>query len=333
MSELNYDDILHVLTGNSSGELKKAVLQRVHADPEWMREYIRIKNALSVSSTSHTMPESDVEAMYERLHQGKKVPATRLWPLRRWLPYAAVAAVVLITGLLVQQYLAGRESVTVSEVLTARGQQSRVVLPDKSEVLLNFASRLTYDSRFGSNNRELNLEGQAFFEVTKNKKLPFRVKAGMVQLEVLGTSFDVNSYPDNQGVLVAVYTGTVEMKVSGHPQLAMTLQAGEKANFNSTSLRIEKTRFDTTNKKSWRNGVLHFNGTGMREVLQQLSRKYNIDIVVDDPKVYQSVFTATIRDENFEEVFRLIEYSCRLKCSIEPALAADQPARILVSVH
>jgi len=71
----------------------------------------------------------------------------------------------------------------------------------------------------------------------------------------------------------------------------------------------------------------------MEEVFRQLSRKYNIDIVVNDPKVYESVFTATIRDESYDEVFRLIEYSCRLRCEVDPTLAADNSARITVSVN
>ena len=227
MNEINYDDILHVLTGNAGDELKKAVLERVAADPEWKREYIRIKNSLSVASTRHPMPDADLQAMYDAFRPAAPTRRNRLILPGRWMAYAAVFVVLLIAGLLARQYLTGDASVTRSEVVTARGQQSRVVLPDKSEVLLNFDSKLSYDSRYGSRNREVIMEGQAFFDIAKNRKLPFRIKTGMVELAVLGTSFDVNAYPDYDRVQVSVYTGAVEMKVSGHKQLTLTLKAGE----------------------------------------------------------------------------------------------------------
>jgi ferric-dicitrate binding protein FerR (iron transport regulator) len=215
-------------------------------------------------------------------------------------------------------------------VIAENGQRSKVILPDSSLVWLNSGSQLTYKSNFGHTNRDIKLTGQAFFQVAENKKLPFIVSCNELKVKVLGTRFDVEAYPNDENIRVALQTGNVELVHSKKANFHYQLTPGEMAQFNNYSEKVVIYKVNMDRITAWTDGILYFNDSPMKEVLIRLERKYNIDIEVKNSKIYESVFTATIKNETLDEIFRSIDYSCSVSSSIIRGIAKDAKTKVIV---
>lgn len=164
--------------------------------------------------------------------------------------------------------------VNYNTLTTSRGQQYKLRLPDSTLVWLNAASSLKYPSSFSNlNTRSVELKGEAYFQVSKDKKHPFIVKTIKQQVEVLGTHFNINSYEDEPDVNTILVEGSVKINNA-------FLKPGEKATINRSGiLKISKTNFEEI---AWKDGKFRFKDTDLETVLRQLSRWYNVDVKYKD---------------------------------------------------
>ena len=198
-----------------------------------------------------------------------------------------------------------------------------VVLPDSSTVWLNSGTTLTYRDNLSENKREVILNGQAFFDVAENEDSPFTVQSGDFVVSVTGTSFDVNAYPESGVVSVALESGKVELMHRRILTFNYTMLPEEVACYNLSKNSMNVTSTDIKRYSSWKDGLLIFRNEPIKTVFDKLTRWFNIDIEVLDNRVYESIFTGTIQYESYEQIFRLIEYSCPLKCRINHNSATD----------
>jgi transmembrane sensor len=168
---------------------------------------------------------------------------------------------------------------------TPRGGQYQLTLPDGTKVWLNAASSITYPIAFTGNSRSVEMTGEAYFEVTHDKKHPFTVKAGGQTIEDIGTHFNVNAYADEPAQVTTLLEGAVS--VSGH-----LLRPGEKATVigaagsgatatgttGAGAVDIQVTQGDPDQAVAWKNGLFNFTDAGLQTVMRQLSRWYNVDV-------------------------------------------------------
>jgi ferric-dicitrate binding protein FerR (iron transport regulator) len=183
-------------------------------------------------------------------------------------------------------------------------------------VWLNSGTKITYNTGFAKDNREINLTGQAFFQVTKNKKLPLKVFCNNLEVKVLGTRFDVSAYAEDHNISVVLESGKVELLNTKIKSFHYELTPGEMALYNQVSKQLTTYKVSTNEFTSWKEGILIFRDDPMSEVITKLKRKYDIDIEVKQPDVYKSVFTATIKNETLEEIFNSISFACSVKYQI-----------------
>jgi transmembrane sensor len=216
-------------------------------------------------------------------------------------------------------------------VITQNGQRSQVVLPDSSIVWLNSGTTLTYRDNFSEHRRGVILNGEAFFKVAHNDKLPFDVYCNDVVVSVLGTEFDVNAYPESGKVSVALESGKVVLSHNRIESFNYTLKPGELATYDLTQNTIQVDKADVSQYASWKNGMLVFKNEPIKTVFEKLGRWYNIDIEVTDETVYESIFTGTIQNESYEQLFRLIEYSCPVKCRINHNSDSASLSKVIIS--
>lgn len=162
---------------------------------------------------------------------------------------------------------------------TPKGRQFQVVLPDGTQVWLNSASSITYPTIFAGNQRTVRITGEVYFEVVKNARMPFKVKINnQAEVEVLGTHFNINAYLDENAVKTTLLEGSV--KVTDKSDRAF-LQPGQQAQVSSLDkIRIVKD-VDTEKIMAWKKGLFNFEGEGLKEVMRQLSRWYDIDVVYE----------------------------------------------------
>lgn len=160
--------------------------------------------------------------------------------------------------------------IAYNTIVTPRGGQYQVKLPDGTQVWLNAASTLRYPTRFSGRERKVELEGEGYFEVAKNPGKPFRVVTPAEDIKVLGTHFNVSSYKQDPHMVTTVLEGRVSV---GSTLLIHDQQAS--LNKSTQKLQVSTVRADLS--ISWKNGKFHFEGAAIAEVLKQFSRWYNVD--------------------------------------------------------
>ena len=166
------------------------------------------------------------------------------------------------------------------EKTNGNGQKMTLRLPDGTQVTLNSASSITYPSQFDHKQRLVKLSGEAYFEVAKDLLRPFVVETGKIQTVALGTSFNLNSFPENRFISVSLLSGRVEVSFNTKSGKIdkVTLNPQEKVKINKNTLVTEKNTFNTEIETGWKDGVLIFDGDSYAEVVKKLERWYGIKV-------------------------------------------------------
>lgn len=195
-------------------------------------------------------------------------------------------------------------------VSTSRGGQFQLMLADGTHIWLNALSSITYPVVFARHERSVVLTGEAYFEVAHNRSRPFRVIARGRTVEDLGTSFDIEAYPDEPAVRTTLLSGRI--KVSNDLKTAILLP-GEQVQIKAgrdTGEIIRLRHIDTDASVSWKNGLFQYNKAGIDVIMRQLARWYEIDVSYADNKIPAETFTGSIsRDSKFSQVLDILSFS------------------------
>lgn len=176
----------------------------------------------------------------------------------------------------------------------------KIVLEDGTKVWLNSSSRLTYPERFSRTERLVSLEGEAYFEVAKDADRPFRIAVNDTQIEVLGTTFNVYAY--DKEVRTSLVEGSVKIR---NKEVENILKPGEEAFVLAESMHIEKANLDKNT--AWQRGEFYFDGNNLSEVLEQISRWYNVDFDHADLLIRENSYKGSInRNTNLSNVLEIL---------------------------
>lgn len=178
--------------------------------------------------------------------------------------------------------------ISFNTMSTPRGGQYQLTLSDGTQVWLNAESSITYPTTFHGKERKVSITGEAYFEVTKSKN-PFRVDIGSATIEVLGTHFNVNTYKEESSMNTTLLEGRVSIKTV---QGSLTLKPGQQGQLKGQQLSLADNP-DVEQVMAWKNGLFAFNNATLKEVMQQLSRWYDIDVTYEDG-IPQRVFNGKI---------------------------------------
>ncbi len=290
--------------------------QEQHLLLQWIRKEQNREIFESVKKewwkTKSSVPEKDVpdfgqNRLSERLKEKKQYER-----VRRYLTgykYAAIFLLIIsLSGglFLVHSFLVPSSSeLKFSEIHTGAGQVSGMTLPDGSIVWINSGTRLIYNNQYGISNRDIKVDGEAYFSVSKNKKLPFIVDIGLLTIEVTGTQFEVSNYEDSNTAKVVLEQGSVNIHAKNN-KLFMQLSPDEMASFNKKTMTIEKTKVNPEYYTSWRSGVMHVFELPLNQVVLKLEKRYNQKFKVD-PAIKDLPFTFSIETQSLPEVLYLLE--------------------------
>lgn len=200
--------------------------------------------------------------------------------------------------------------VTYNTITTPRGGQYNVVLPDGTQVWLNAASSLKFPTAFTGKERNVELTGEAYFEVAKNKAMPFHVSSAGQIVEVLGTHFDVNAYTDEVSLTTTLFEGSVKVAKGN---LQAMLKPGQQSSVDNndinTAIKVSEVT-DADEIISWKNGKFSFNDTDIKTVMRQVSRWYDVDIEYTGKISADDVFTGTFsRKMTAANALKVLEFS------------------------
>ena len=206
----------------------------------------------------------------------------------------------------------------VWEVVTRNGSKTNLLLPDGSSVWLNAGSRLSYDSLYGTRLREVTLSGEAYFDVVKNPAKPFIIHTGKVNIKVLGTVFDVKSYPGEKTMETSLIRGSIEVSFPSIPSKKIILKANQKLIIDKTEIVLNTNNHKTLPAQmplisiqyisrvgsdsliaetGWMQNRLYFDDMSFQELLNNMERKYGVTFKLEDSALAALHFTGSFKDE------------------------------------
>ena len=318
MSEENNPiDILRNELIHDISDHEKAMLEEWSRSTHDNRSFRQLISEMKLSS--------DIEKKKEEMKSGilqevnKRINRSRY--IRRVLKISSVAASIAmllgITGYF--SYREGFNQINSQQIEMSNpfGMLSTITLPDGSKVVLNAGTTITYPSAFVAKNREVEIKGEAFFEVTHDAGHPFIVKADRISIEVLGTQFNVKAYEEDDWIEVSLSEGKVEVQ-SEDKKNRIFLTPGEQACYDKHNHSLTTRNVDITHYTSWRNGAYYFRALPLKEITKQLERIFNVHIHITSPNIENIVLTGDfLRGENLEQILRMITADNRLKYRIE----------------
>lgn len=248
------------------------------------------------------------EAQHLLNHINKKNNRTSFF---LFLKYAAILILGLIIswgGFEIYRYSASSNVVYI-EIQVDNGTHKQLTLPDGTKVILNAGSYMRYPSAF-SDIRYVEINGEAFFEVIRNEKIPFIVKTKNANIRVLGTSFNVKAYEMDAQLEVSVRTGKVQVDM---PEAMMKLLPNEQLALDKSSGEFQKRNEDIKHVIAWINGGLYFNRTPIKSVIHELVRRYNCEIEFASGFVYDEYIYGEHDNKSLESVLNSIQYSTDVK--------------------
>lgn len=198
-----------------------------------------------------------------------------------------------------------------------RGGEYFLVLSDSTKVWLNSETTLRFPVQFAGNVRNVELTGEAYFEVSKNEKVPFIVTSGNQQIKVLGTQFNISSYTDNANIYTTLVEGKVEVSATANPDAKIILKPSEQACFAKSENQIVKRNVDVNRFVAWKNGRFVFQNENLEDIMKTLSKWYDVQVVFTNDEDRKLRFTGNLeRYSNFNEILEKIEKTNEVKFAI-----------------
>lgn len=269
-------------------------------------------------------PEEEVkERVWAKLQQqvSETAAASKHVSLVSWRRKILRAAVVIFIPLLcggLGYFLAKNASMQHSDVMAVEveiGQKAKIRLPDSTFVWLNSAGSLTYDNSYNKKERVVHLQGEAYFEVSKNKTRPFIVKMNDISVEALGTKFAVKAYPSDSYIAATLIEGSIRVE---SPEQSALLKPDEKLTITRANGQFAKVRLPDAEKSIlWINNQLAFEQERLEDIAKVLERMYNIQIIFESDELKEIRFSGTIKNSNMKNVLQSIALVSPIHYSLE----------------
>ena len=282
---MNKDILYKFFEGNASFEEEAAVKQ-------WMEE--SAENRLAFLKERKLFDAMLLLGNEEIIKNGKKRFSINLSSLRTELiKIAAVVAITLGGSYFYYQSSLEKELMAMQTITVPAGQRINITLVDGTNVWLNARTSLSYPVKFGKNNRQVVLDGEAYFDVTKDKSKPFIVQTDNYNVEVLGTQFDVNAYSETGEFETTLMSGSVTVASASDSTQKITLKPNNKVYLQDGKLHV--TAVDDYNPYRWKEGLICFKNETFTSIMKDFEKYYGLTIQVKNKNVFKYVYTGKFR--------------------------------------
>ena len=303
-------ELLHRLIAGTTTEEENRQLM------EWFRQCASKEEFFMLFETAwkespDEMPRDVQERMYRRLSRELDEKKTKTILLRSrfswkvW-PQIAVACIIIVLGLVNYRMNDKQKQLSTQNftVLAEKGQRAFITLPDSTKVWLNSDTKISYPADYGLKERNVTLVGEAYFEVAKNPDKRFIVEAKGMQVEALGTSFNVNAYQNDNKIIASLFSGSVRVSYDRHVEILKPHESVKVDLLNRSFSRYKDESMQ--NIALWRKNEITFDGESLEEITHIMSRLYNTTICIEDESLKKVCYIGTIRNNNLENFIDII---------------------------
>lgn len=309
--KVNYETFMRFFRNECTPEEQQAVMRWVNESEEHKKFFFRWEELYHLGKTD-VVPDERVFQEAERNLKARikdeeedDKPAFSFLK-KRWKYAAAIAAVIAFAGFNTWYALHGGEDGLIT-VSTQSGETLTLVLPDNSQVWLNENTTLTYPKAFEESTREVSLNGEAYFEVTKNKHKPFHVTSKSMNVEVLGTKFNFKSQEGGKTAEASLIEGEVKVEGNGN-EGSITLSPGQKVELNLMTRQMKVSQTDAIVDAVWHDNLIPLNQADVFRIADILEKLYGMDIIlspdIDQTATYSGVLQ---KKETIEEVLKILQ--------------------------
>ncbi|SHI39900.1 FecR family protein [Aquimarina spongiae] len=303
-------ELIKYIKGEANPEEVKEILKWIRENKEHQKRYAILK-AKYVASNLGCLDHEDVDLSYKKF-SSKRNKRKSVW-------YQTAVAAVLLPLLIWQSYTYFQNdglivnqdkisTVVVKNIATNYGGQKTINLPDGSTVILNSGSSISYPENFTDTLRQVTLKGEAYFDIERDVTKPFIVQTDHLKVRVLGTSFNVKSYPKDDKIETTLVSGKVEV-IQEETEAPVVLTPSQRATFHKEESDIKVDQVDSDKIVAWKQGKLVFDKTPLKQVVQDLKRKYDVEFVIESDSLLHYRYTGEFDNLSLEDVLELIKLS------------------------
>lgn len=285
--------LIRYFLGQSPEEEKEAIRQWLENDPANKQQFVRerIRFDASILADENAIRPAQRWHIHPSIQIGLKIAASFL---------------ILLSSLyLYDSYKTEKLSTTFQAIRVPAGNRTNLTLPDGTEVWLNANTSLKYPIAFTQANREVILDGEAYFDVVKDKK-PFIVKTDKYDVEVLGTKFDVEAYSKEPGFRAALFSGKVKLYNGEQEADPIFLQPGQTAELEDGALTVSSTK--DVNIYRWREGLIYIEDKSFEEIMKLFEKYYNVTIITQNKAVKSLGYKGKLRTtDGIDHALRVLQ--------------------------
>jgi len=328
LKQEDFDKIERYIKGVADDSEKKYVESLFLNGEENLYLRDRVHKEWDIMFSNPTTTEVNLSHLLDRIHHliRKKETLKRQKPVQKFLHmYRKIAAILIIPLIIaggITYSLMGKYRIPVKDQLVSStiyaplGARVTFNLPDGTKGMLNSGSHLSYSLPF-TNNRKINLDGEAWFEVNHDENHPFVISVGNSEVKVIGTSFNLSAYPAENYIEIVLKEGKVEFKDRTVDENIIVLPS-ERLIFRDG--KTNKSSVDPLKYNAWTEGKLIFREDTMSEVARRIERWYNVRIILADKELENYSFRATFEDDSLEEVLRCLALTSPIRFKITPRI-------------
>ena len=286
--------IWELLTGKLHNELSQnelAELEQLLQDKNNQKLYQRLKEIQAGIKEGGQLQKANQANSWQKIEKAVRQNKIRMYS-RQFLKYAAVLVAAFLIGTFFNPLFKLHKENQFATVQVMNGQTSHLFLFDGTEVWLNSGTTFKYPKDFNTNERDVFIDGEAYFKVAHNKKLPFIVNTDIMQVEVLGTTFNVSAYSNESTQSVVLIEGKVQINNKKGKKIGEILPGQIATQTNDKKLRINNT--DPEFYTSWKDGRVTFKDEKLGDIAKKLERWYDVDIQFSSPNLRNYNMTGTV---------------------------------------
>jgi transmembrane sensor len=291
-------------SGESTPEEKEIVVKWKEASTENNKHFLELEKvwlAMDQTSPEHNM---DIDLEWNR-HIRNYNPSIEK-PLKISFINTALRIAASILVILALSYT-GWRFMSQKSIITGITETSQITLPDGSHVTLNADSKLIYPKNYGKKNREVNLQGEAYFEVKRNPQMPFIIKLEGAEVKVLGTSFNVKAYKSHSNIEVTVAEGKVCVYKKGLEQDRVIITKGEQVIYHKQSQILQKQNNANRNFISWKTLAMVFENDSLSNIVRTLNSVYHKDFIIQNAQLNNCTVTTRFENKDLTSVLKILQ--------------------------